>query len=45
MLVGTLAGVEMGLELAGVPHRSGGVEAAMRSLAASRAAAAGRTPR
>lgn len=44
-LVGTLAGVEMGLGLAGVPHRSGGVEAAMTSLAASRATAAGRTPR
>jgi alanine-glyoxylate transaminase/serine-glyoxylate transaminase/serine-pyruvate transaminase len=31
-LLGTLAGVEMGLELAAVPHRKGGVEAAMRSL-------------
>ena len=28
-LVGTLGGVEMGLELAGVPIRSGGVQAAM----------------
>lgn len=44
-LIGTLAGVEMSLGLAGVPHRSGGVEAAMTSLAASRATAAGRTPR
>jgi alanine-glyoxylate transaminase/serine-glyoxylate transaminase/serine-pyruvate transaminase len=28
-LMGTLAGVEMGLELAGVPHQKGGVLAAM----------------
>ena len=35
MLCGTLAGVEMGLALAGVPHRSGGVEAAMSHLASS----------
>jgi alanine-glyoxylate transaminase / serine-glyoxylate transaminase / serine-pyruvate transaminase len=28
-LIGTLAGVEMGLALAGVPHSPGGVEAAM----------------
>jgi len=35
MLMGTLAGVEMGLELAGVPHRKGGVQAAMEVLAAS----------
>jgi len=33
MLVGTLAGVEIGLELAGVPHRKGGVTAAMQCLA------------
>jgi alanine-glyoxylate transaminase/serine-glyoxylate transaminase/serine-pyruvate transaminase len=33
-LVGTLAGVEMGLELAGVPHRKGGVQAGMDHLAA-----------
>jgi alanine-glyoxylate transaminase/serine-glyoxylate transaminase/serine-pyruvate transaminase len=31
-LMGTLSGVEMGLALAGVPHRSGGVLAAMESL-------------
>ncbi len=31
-LMGTLAGCEMGLKLAGVPHQSGGVEAAMRHL-------------
>ena len=33
-LAGTLAGVEMGLALAGVPHRKGGVQAAMEVLAA-----------
>lgn len=33
-LCGTLAGVEMGLQLAGVPHRTGGVTAAMEYLAA-----------
>ncbi len=32
MLMGTLAGVEMGLRAAGVPHRSGGVQAAMDVL-------------
>ena len=31
-LMGTLSGVEMGLALAGVPHRRGGVLAAMESL-------------
>jgi alanine-glyoxylate transaminase/serine-glyoxylate transaminase/serine-pyruvate transaminase len=34
MLMGTLAGVEMGLDLANVPHRSGGVQAAMDVLKA-----------
>jgi alanine-glyoxylate transaminase / serine-glyoxylate transaminase / serine-pyruvate transaminase len=33
MLAGTLCGVEMGLGLAGVPHRKGGVDAAMEFLA------------
>jgi alanine-glyoxylate transaminase/serine-glyoxylate transaminase/serine-pyruvate transaminase len=33
MLMGTLAGVEMGLELAGVPCRKGGAQAAMDYLA------------
>jgi alanine-glyoxylate transaminase/serine-glyoxylate transaminase/serine-pyruvate transaminase len=33
MLAGTLAGCEMGLELAEVPHQKGGVDAAMRYLA------------
>lgn len=31
-LMGTLAGVEMGLELAGVPHQKGGTAAAMQYL-------------
>ncbi len=33
MLAGTLSGVEMGLDLAGVPHRKGGVAAALDYLA------------
>jgi len=33
MLAGTLSGIEMGLRLTGVPHRSGGVMAALDSLA------------
>lgn len=32
-LMGTLCGVEMGLELAGVPHRKGGTQAALDFLA------------
>lgn len=32
MLAGTLSGVEMGLALAGVPHRAGGVQAALDYL-------------
>ena len=32
MLVGTLGGVEMGLGLAGVPHKKGGVQAALEFL-------------
>ena len=39
-LAGTLAGVEMGLGLGGVPHRSGGVDAAMDYLASCAKAAA-----
>jgi alanine-glyoxylate transaminase/serine-glyoxylate transaminase/serine-pyruvate transaminase len=34
-IVGALAGVEMGLALAGVPHRKGGVQAAMDYLMAA----------
>lgn len=41
MLMGTLAGCEMGLSLASVPHRRGGVDAAMAYLTDS-AGAAGR---
>jgi alanine-glyoxylate transaminase/serine-glyoxylate transaminase/serine-pyruvate transaminase len=33
MLAGTLSGVEMGLGLAGAPHKAGGVQAALKSLA------------
>jgi alanine-glyoxylate transaminase/serine-glyoxylate transaminase/serine-pyruvate transaminase len=38
-LMGTLAGVEMGLALARVPHRAGGVAAAMASIAGAGPAA------
>ncbi|MGE5321324.1 MAG: pyridoxal-phosphate-dependent aminotransferase family protein [Actinomycetota bacterium] len=38
MLMGTLAGVEMGLRLAGVPHKGGGVAAAMNALLAAKTA-------
>ncbi|TMJ56243.1 MAG: aminotransferase class V-fold PLP-dependent enzyme [Alphaproteobacteria bacterium] len=37
MLMGTLSGIEMGLALANVPHRSGGVLAAMEVLKAREA--------
>jgi len=40
MLAGTLCGVEMGLALAGVPHRKGGVQAALDHLARAGAAEA-----
>jgi alanine-glyoxylate transaminase/serine-glyoxylate transaminase/serine-pyruvate transaminase len=39
MLAGTLSGVEMGLELAGVPHRKGGVLAALDYLTSQAAGA------
>lgn len=42
MLMGTLAGVEMGLGLAGVPHAKGGVEAAMAVLAGADTSTTGR---
>jgi alanine-glyoxylate transaminase / serine-glyoxylate transaminase / serine-pyruvate transaminase len=35
MLAGTLGGVEMGLDLAGIPHRKGGVAAALEFLTES----------
>jgi alanine-glyoxylate transaminase/serine-glyoxylate transaminase/serine-pyruvate transaminase len=44
MLCGTLAGIEMGLALAGVPHRKGGVAAAMEYLVAQNAAAKTQRP-
>ena len=40
MLAGTLAGVEMGLELAGIPHRKGGINAALDYLTEQGGAAA-----
>ena len=43
MLMGTLAGVEMGLGLAGVPHKKGGVDAAMQYLASPKTAASTKT--
>ncbi len=42
MLIGTLGGVEMGLALAGVPLRKGGVDAAMEFLSGAANAAAAR---
>jgi alanine-glyoxylate transaminase/serine-glyoxylate transaminase/serine-pyruvate transaminase len=39
MLAGTLAGVEMGLELAGIRHRKGGISAALDYLTETRKAA------
>ena len=38
MLTGTLAGVEMGLTAAGVPHGKGGVQVAMDYLSGATAA-------
>ena len=35
MLAGTLSGVEMGLNIAGVPHNKDGVNAALEFLASS----------
>jgi len=40
MLAGALSGVEMGLELAGVPHRKGGVAAALEYVTESHRVAA-----
>ena len=37
MLAGTLSGIEMGLSVAGVPHRRGGVQAALDYLAGGHA--------
>lgn len=43
MLAGTLAGIEMGLALAGVPHKKGGVQAALDYLAGQAPSAARKT--
>jgi alanine-glyoxylate transaminase / serine-glyoxylate transaminase / serine-pyruvate transaminase len=40
MVTGTLTGVEIGLKACGIPHRSGGVEAAMNYLAGNTGALA-----
>jgi alanine-glyoxylate transaminase/serine-glyoxylate transaminase/serine-pyruvate transaminase len=37
-LMGALAGVEMGLQLAAVPHKEGGVRSAMKALIGARIA-------
>jgi alanine-glyoxylate transaminase / serine-glyoxylate transaminase / serine-pyruvate transaminase len=39
MVTGTLSGVEMGLAAAGIPHRSGGVQAAMTYLQGNKGSA------
>ncbi len=39
MVTGTLSGVEMGLAAAGIPHRAGGVQAAMEYLQGNKGAA------
>ncbi|MCL4747518.1 MAG: aminotransferase class V-fold PLP-dependent enzyme [Burkholderiaceae bacterium] len=44
MLVATLGGVEMSLALSGVPHRAGGVQAAMQVLAAAQPHTTRRVP-
>jgi len=44
MLAGALSGVEMGLDLAGVPHRKGGVAAALEFLTESLRKAASPAP-
>jgi alanine-glyoxylate transaminase/serine-glyoxylate transaminase/serine-pyruvate transaminase len=44
MLAGTLSGVEMGLRMAGVPHRAGGVVAALESLIESQSGTQKRVP-
>jgi alanine-glyoxylate transaminase/serine-glyoxylate transaminase/serine-pyruvate transaminase len=44
-LAGTLAGVEMGLGIAGVPHRTGGVQAALAHLGATAPGAQRRSER
>lgn len=43
MLAGTLAGIEMGLATAGIPHRVGGVDAALHYLKGNGGAAEARS--
>ena len=45
MLAGTLSGVEMGLDLAGIPFQRGGVSAALDYLAQSGSALPGKKPK
>jgi alanine-glyoxylate transaminase / serine-glyoxylate transaminase / serine-pyruvate transaminase len=45
MLAGTLSGIEMGLQLTGIPHKEGGVTAALRNLAPVGAAETARPTR
>jgi alanine-glyoxylate transaminase / serine-glyoxylate transaminase / serine-pyruvate transaminase len=44
MLCGTLAGVEMGLAAANVPHQAGGVQSAINYLASGKDAAVASSP-
>jgi alanine-glyoxylate transaminase/serine-glyoxylate transaminase/serine-pyruvate transaminase len=44
MLAGTLSGIEMGLQLAGVPHNGGGVKAALDALTQAHAGAQDAVP-
>jgi alanine-glyoxylate transaminase/serine-glyoxylate transaminase/serine-pyruvate transaminase len=44
MLAGTLSGIEMGLEIAGVPHRKGGVAVALEYLTETLKEAASTAP-
>ncbi len=44
MLAGTLSGVEMGLGLANVPHRAGGINAALKTLTAAHEREAQQSP-
>jgi alanine-glyoxylate transaminase/serine-glyoxylate transaminase/serine-pyruvate transaminase len=40
MVTGVLSGVEMGLRVCGIPHRSGGIDVAMSYLSGNAGAAA-----
>jgi alanine-glyoxylate transaminase/serine-glyoxylate transaminase/serine-pyruvate transaminase len=45
MLCGTLAGIEMGLALANIPHTAAGVQAAMKFLSSTPMTADSRPPK